>query len=198
MTEKEKKVLRFIQLLPNIPPSIIFTDKDLPGSGRRIDILCRVLAACFDWSPSKRSKTRHEVIAIFANELTLRFYSPEKHLPVGEVAWAEEIRKALQGKPSEFINVEHVGLGEILKRLLAQQDSRVVALIESGHPITTAFLENTKAQNSFMLGDHRGFDSESLRIIKNENIQQISLGTRSYLSSHCVAALISKFERLGN
>jgi tRNA pseudouridine-54 N-methylase len=198
MTEKGDSVLRFIQLLPSIPPSITFTDKDLPGSGRRIDILCRVLAACFDWSPSKISKTRYEVMAIFANEITFTFSNPEKHMPSGEVSWAKEIRKALQGKPSEFVNVEHTGLDEILERLLEQADSRVTALFESGQPITATFLENTKAQNSFMLGDHRGFDSESLRIIKNKNIQQISLGKRSYLSSHCVAALISKFERFGN
>ena len=194
----EESVLRFIQLLPNTTPSTNFTDKDLPGSGRRIDVLCRVLAACFDWGIAKLSKTRYEVMATFAHEITFTFFNPEENKPVGEVAWAKEIRKALQNNPSKFIDVESVGLGEILTRLLEQPDSRVVALIETGQTIPTDFYENTKAQNSFMLGDHRGFDSESLRIIKNENIQQISLGKQSYLSSHCVATLISKFERFGN
>ena len=199
MTElKEKRILRFIQLLPNTPPTLEFSNKDLPGSGKRIDILCRVLATCFDWGSSNQSSLEIEVMAIFANEKTLTFSNPKEDLPIGEVAWGKEIREALRDNPPEFIQVESLGLSEVLNQILQVDNSNVIALDETGEPITNRFFENTKAQNSFMLGDHRGFDSESLRIIRNEDIQQISLGERSYLSSHCVAALISKFERFGN
>ena len=195
---EEKKVIRFIQLLPNTPPTMKFSDKDLPGSGKRLDILCRVLAACFNWGAPTSSSLEIEVKAILANERTLTFSNPKENMPIGEVAWGKEIREALSDNPPEFVQVEPLGLNGVLRSLLEESNSRVIALDETGEPITNSFFENTKAQNSFMLGDHRGFDSESLRIIRNENIQRISLGKRSYLSSHCVAALISKLERFGN
>jgi tRNA pseudouridine-54 N-methylase len=195
MMTEDSKILRFIQLLPNTPLTTNFSNKDLPGSGKRIDILCRVLAACFDWGPSLLSNMGFEVMAVFGNEMTLTFSNPKDYLPSGEVAWGNEIRNAVYNNPSEYVVCESVGLDEVMNRLLRESQSRVIALIENGDRLTNAFFENTSAQNSFMLGDHRGFDSESLRIIGKEKIQQISLGEMSYLSSHCVATLISKFER---
>jgi tRNA pseudouridine-54 N-methylase len=194
----EPKILRFIQLLPNIPPTINFSNKDLPGSGKRVDILCRVLAACFDWGPSRLSRIRIEVMALFSNERTLTFSNPREDLPIGEVGWGNEIREALRGNPPKFIKIESSGLDDVLSHLLHKNSSRIIALNEKGDLITADFLENAKAQNSFMLGDHRGFDSESQRIMRKRDIKQISLGEKSYLSSHCAAALISEFERYGN
>jgi tRNA pseudouridine-54 N-methylase len=192
---KEVKILRFIQLLPNTPPTSNFLNKDLPGSGKRIDILCRVLSACFDWGPSNFLETNLEVLAILNNSVTLTVSNPKSRLPSGEVAWGIEIRNSLSGNPPDFIQLESIGLDEVLNQLQNDFESAVFALDENGDPISTSFLKNTKTQNSFILGDHRGFDSESLRIIGNKDIQQISLGGMSYLSSHCVVALISKFER---
>jgi tRNA pseudouridine-54 N-methylase len=197
MTENSG-VLRFIQLLPDTPPTTNFSSKDLPGSGKRIDILCRVLAAGFDWSPSIIAKTKIEVMAVFSNEVALTVSDPRDDMPVGEVAWVNAILEALRDNPPEYIKIESIELQEILDRLLHEIGSRIVALDEKGDPIVPTFFENKNAQNSFMLGDHRGFDSESLRIIRNKDIQQRSLGEKSYLSSHCVAALISKFERFGS
>jgi tRNA pseudouridine-54 N-methylase len=72
-------------MLPQAPPEGDFLLKDLPGSGKRIDILCRDLAACFDWAPVSWSKSQLEIIAVIGNKKTLTFREPKEQIPRGEV-----------------------------------------------------------------------------------------------------------------
>ena len=188
-------MLRFIQILPQVSSRGDFLLKDLPGSGKRIDVLCRDLAACFDWGPTSWSKTHLEVVAVIENNKILTVRNPQDQIPHGEVEWASVIRDSLRENPPTYVDVSEGVLNDLIEKLM-QQDSNLWVLDEQGTSLFDGQQIHPAAQNSFMLGDHRGFNSEAEDIISRHNIQKISLGEKSYLSSHCLAAIISEFERM--
>ena len=188
-------MIRFVQILPDMSQRGDFLLQDLPGSGKRIDILCRDLAACFDWGPTKWQIEKLEFIAVLADSIIIRFQNPKGNIPKGEKAWAQVIKDSLNNNPPEFVKVSEGDLESIIKKYDSPPKSRVWVLYEQGVPIEECELDNSEAQNSFMLGDHRGFDSKSEKLISKYNLGKISIGNISYLSSHCVGSIISKFER---
>jgi tRNA (pseudouridine54-N1)-methyltransferase len=194
--ESKPTMLRFIQLLPNIPPTGDFLLKDLPGSGKRIDVLCRDLAACFDWGPTDWPSTQLELVAIFSNEVILSFKKPSEDMPLGETGWALIIKEALQGDPPDFIRTAEGSLESIIRDLDKPPDSLFWVLIEEGKPFNDFRIQDFGTQNSFMLGNYRGFDSQTKELISKYDMRRMSLGNTSYLSSHCVVSIISKFERM--
>ncbi|MGQ4910866.1 MAG: hypothetical protein ACP6KW_01730 [Candidatus Thorarchaeota archaeon] len=189
-------LLRFIQILPSVPSSGKFILKDLPGSGGRIDLLCRDLAACFDWGPEEWPVDRIELTALIEDQVALTIRNPESGVPKGEVAWAKLVQEALHGDPPSFIHVERMNLDDLLTKMLNQKNSHLYVLHEEGVPLESVEMPIEGFQNSFMLGDHRGFDSQTEERIDRYGLKRLSLGRRSYLSSHCIAVIISEFERL--
>ncbi|MGD9396055.1 MAG: hypothetical protein PVJ05_06495 [Candidatus Thorarchaeota archaeon] len=192
----EATMLRFVQILPQAFPEGDFLLKDLPGSGKRIDVLCRDLAACFEWGPKTWSKSKLEMIAVIGDTKILTFSDPQDQMPHGEVGWASVIRDSLKDSPPSFIDVSDGRLEDIIKKLKQTTDSEMWVLEEEGDDMSRIKTMHPATQNSFMLGDHRGFDSQTVNLLSQYNIQRISLGKKSYLSSHCLAAVISEFERM--
>jgi tRNA pseudouridine-54 N-methylase len=189
-------LLRFIQILPQSSTDGKFLLRDLPGSGKRIDILCRGLAACFDWGPSTWPKTQLELTAVIGNEIILTFHHSGEDYVKGEPQWGSIIRDAMTGNLSDSVIVKHSSLHDFIAELLESAGSRLWVLEEDGMPISSCIGKDQATQSSFIVGDHRGFDSGTQRVIDNCNIPSVSLGAASYLSSHCVAAVISEFERM--
>lgn len=188
-----KGVLRFILILPSVPETGKFSLRDLPGSGGRVDILCRSLAACFDWGPTTWPKTMLEFVALIANRTALRFRNTGEALPRGEVQWADVIRRTMGNTDTDFGDCERLGLSELLVNL---PQGHVWALEETGEPFKESRITNPQGDNSFIIGNHRGFDSQTQHMLDDHSIYRLSIGNTSYLSSHCVAAIISKFERM--
>ena len=188
-------MLRFIQILPQVSPKGDFLLKDLPGSGKRIDILCRDLAACFDWGPISWQKSHLELVVVIGNAKTLTFRNPQTQQPSGEVGWASVIRESLRGNLPGYVTLADETLEDVMEKLLQSNDSLVWVLDEEGVALSDIEFQPT-TQNSFMLGDNRGFDSQSMSVISKHDIKRVSLGKKSYLSSHCLAAIISEFERM--
>ncbi|MHA1135603.1 MAG: hypothetical protein ACTSSE_03875 [Candidatus Thorarchaeota archaeon] len=187
--------LRFIQLLPNASATGDFILKDLPGSGKRIDVLCRVLAACFDWGPNKLDKSKIEVIAVIADKIILQVQYPGENLPSGERAWAQVIKNSLKDNPPEYISTKEGDLESVILDMTSSQSGNLWVLHEEGEEGNLQEVVNFTTDNSFMLGDHRGFNSQTEELVSKYALQKISLGQTSYLSSHCVALIISEFER---
>jgi len=106
------------------------------------------------------------------------------------------IRDSLKENPPQYVDVSDGTLEDVIRRLNQSGDSNLWVLDEEGVNLLDIEIIHPVAQNSFILGDHRGFDSEAEGIISQYNIQRISLGGKSYLSSHCLAAIISEFERM--
>jgi tRNA pseudouridine-54 N-methylase len=83
-----------------------------------------------------------------------------------------------------------------VKNLNKPPFSHLWILHEEGKNINDCKIEVLRTQNSFMLGDYRGFDSKTDELILENGLKRVSLGRISYLSSHCIALIISKFERM--
>ena len=189
-------LLRFIQVLPQSSTEGKFLLRDLPGSGKRIDILCRGLAACFDWGPSAWPKSQLELTAVIGNEVILTFHHPGGDYVKGEPQWGSIIRDALKGHLSDNVIIVHSSLHDFITELQESAGSLLWVLEEDGMPISSCIGKDQASRSSFIVGDHRGFDSGTQRVIDNCNIPSVSLGAASYLSSHCIAAVISEFERM--
>ena len=189
-------MLRFVQILPQVSPEGEFLLKDLPGSGKRIDVLCRDLAACFSWGPIFWSLASLEMIAVIGNTKIMTFINPQDELPSGEMGWASVIRDSLREKPPNYVDISEGTLEDVIIRLNLARDSKLWVLDEQGTNLFDPHVVRPFTQNSFMLGNHRGFDSQTESIMSQYNIDRISLGKKSYLSSHCLAAIISEFERM--
>jgi len=188
-------MLRFIQILPNASKSGDFILKDLPGSGKRIDVLCRVLSACFAWGPSKWDKNRIELLAVIGDSVILRIQNPEQKTPTGERAWAQILKNSLKGNPPEYVQVHEGNLESIIIDLNKPPKSTLWILHEEGEDLKLQEISISETDNSFMLGDHRGFNSQTEELTSKYALRKVSLGKTSYLSSHCAAHIISEFER---
>ena len=196
--QPESIMLRFIQLLPQASQQGNFLLKDLHGSGNRIDVLCRDLAACFSWGPKSWPKENLELLAIIADSRILTFNLPGDEIPQSEVEWAIVIRNSLKEQPPNYVQVLDGSLEDVIKKYDKSPKSVLWVLDEEGSDISTIRTRLTTTQNSFMLGDHRGFNSQTESLISEYALPRVSLGKKSYLSSHCVASIISEFERSEN
>lgn len=189
-------MLRFIQLLPAVPPTGDFPLRDLPGIGKRVDVLCRDLAACFDWGPTDWPHSQLEFSALISDQVLLTFQTPSEKMPIGERGWAIVVQNALQGNPPDYVRVTQDSLESMIRNLNRPSKSQVWVLHEEGRHFKDCKMQVSGTQNSFMLGDYRGFDSHAEELVSKHALPRISLGKTSYLSSHCVASVISKFERM--
>ena len=196
--QPESTMLRFVQLLPQALPQGDFLLKDLPGSGKRIDVLCRGLAACFSWGPRSWPKESLELVAIIADSRILTFNIPKVDTPLSEVEWASVIRDSLKDQPPDYVQISDGSLEDIIKRYSKPPKSVLWVLDEEGADISTIKTIPSTTQNSFMLGDHSGFNSQTDRLVSKYTLPRVSLGKKSYLSSHCVASIISEYERSEN
>ncbi|MHA1576080.1 MAG: hypothetical protein ACTSU3_01845, partial [Candidatus Thorarchaeota archaeon] len=91
--------------------------KDLPGSGKRIDVLCRVLSACFEWGSSKWDKHLLELFAVIGDSIILRIQDPGQKTPTGERAWAQILKDSLKGNPPEYVQVYDGNLESVIRNL---------------------------------------------------------------------------------
>ncbi|NHI83700.1 MAG: hypothetical protein EAX81_05305 [Candidatus Thorarchaeota archaeon] len=192
----QPSLLRFVFLLPRLSVKGDFNLKDLPGSGERVDILCRALSACFGWGPSTWNKDNLELAAVIDDKVTLTFSNPTCGVHDGETAWAKEIRRALQGNPPSFIQRREIGLETLIEEMISSCNSQTWALDENGTVFDDIRALIPAQENYIIIGDHKGYDKKAKRIFAKHSIYRISLGEISYLGSHCVAAMISMFERM--
>ena len=187
--------IRFIQLLPEASPKGDFILKDLPGSGKRIDLLCRVFSAGFDWAPNTFDKANIEIIAVIDDSIILQVQYPGENPPTGEKAWAKIIKDSLRGEPPHYVQVINDNLESVILKFNNPPKANLWVLHEDGEEVDLREAVTLATDNSFMLGDHRGFNSQTEELVSKYSLQKISLGKTSYLSSHCVALIISRFER---
>ncbi len=192
---KQLGLLRFVLIFPSLTLNEHFHVRDLPGSGRRIDILCRSLAACFDWGPTTWPRKRLQIAAIIGNRVVLEIDCPETNVLQGEVFWALEIRRALSGNPPSYIAVKEIGLADYIDEVLSASNSKIWALEETGIGIAEVPGLDATSSHIILIGDHEGYSEESLAILSDRSIYRISLGRTSYLGSHCIAAIIGLLER---
>ena len=168
-----------------------FSINDLPGSGGRMDLVCRCINSALWLSHKLRRDARIFVVlngspappvTILFEGSGLRRVSPDER-NIG--AW---IKKSLDGKAKnkEWIKVQE-GISVSKKSfqdLLKELNGNFYVLHEKG-----TFMREVKIKEDpiFILGDHVGLPQKEEKFALRFNAEKISLGDVSYLASQCIS-----------
>ncbi|AEH24415.1 tRNA (pseudouridine(54)-N(1))-methyltransferase TrmY [Pyrococcus yayanosii] len=184
-----------------------FSFKDLPGTSGRIDLLCRALNAAFHISHGFRKNVR----------VWLSLYGPPnppkairfegqimkpKTLNPDELSTAKLIARALKGakglrEPSKELEVlpgiyvSNMTFEDIVRRTI--KGATLYYLHEEGEDISKVKFSGNVA---FVLGDHIGLPPEDETFLR-PIAKRVSVGPRSYLTSHVIAYVNIHLDRLG-
>lgn len=173
-----------------------FSLKDLPGTGGRIDLLCRFLNSAFLLSHGIRKDVR-VFMTLYGKPnppKTIHFEGPKLKVRLNpdERSTALILKKALEvGKdlrePTKEVEVfpgvyvSNMTFEDVVRRVM--KDSTLYYLVEDGRPITEVEFPQNPA---FVLGDHIGLSKEDERFLEGI-AEKVRVGRRSYLASHVVA-----------
>ncbi|HIP89927.1 MAG TPA: tRNA (pseudouridine(54)-N(1))-methyltransferase TrmY [Thermococcus paralvinellae] len=174
-----------------------FSLKDLPGTSGRIDLLCRSVNSAFLLSHGFRKNVR-----VWLNlngppdpPKTIRFEGYEirpKTINPDERSIAKLITKALVAgekirEPSKEhqvlpgIYISNLTFEHVVRKTI--KIAKLYYLHEEGKPITEV---NFKGNVAFVLGDHIGLTEEDEAFLE-DIAEKVSVGRKSYLTSHVIA-----------
>lgn len=170
-----------------------FSLNDMPGSGGRMDLLCRCVNAAFFLSHDLRRDVQCYLVllgepsppkTVLISGKDVRYLSPD------ERSAGALIKKALSipcgtmfRESSPGVSVRRGGLGELLA------DHAFALLDESGRDIRT---ENS-LPNAFLLSDHHNL-SEEERVLTRA-CPRYSVGPRSLHADHTITVLLNERDR---
>ncbi|MFX0090838.1 MAG: hypothetical protein ACFFBD_03665 [Candidatus Hodarchaeota archaeon] len=169
---------QFILLMRNIPSFEAIKNLQLNNlTAYRIDALLRSINAAFFLSNDFRGDT---CLSVCLGDNTVIKFSGKKlrGLNPDERQLAGVLRKATLQKKYPGIKFQREGLENLelgsLNTAVLEQSSKIIK-----H-------EDLKTLNQFILGGYQGFLKEDLEYLKKLNIPSLSLGEKTYLSSHCI------------
>ena len=177
-----------------------FNLNDLPGSGGRMDLVCRCISSALWVSNDLRRDTRIFITfegptnppkTIVFDGYSLKGVNPD------ERNIASHIKKALRIGLNLQLNQEiEVSPGiKIAKRSfesIIKEKSKKMQLLylhPEGKDIKDIKIERDVA---FILGDHVGIPKKTERLIERVKAERVSLGKRVYLASHAI--VIANYE----
>jgi tRNA (pseudouridine54-N1)-methyltransferase len=165
--------------------------KDLPGSSGRLDIIARCINAAFWLSGNiRRDVTFHTIlhgepyqpVYITLKGAKLRKVSPdERSISLFLKKALERMEEKEQTSPG--IYVKRKSFEELVRE---NEDKHLYLLDEVGTSIDDIEFNGVPF---FFLGDNRGLPPDEKQFIMKKGAESISLGTISYLSSHCISVL---------
>jgi len=163
-----------------------FLLKDLPGSGRRIDVLCRCVNSAFCLSHDIR---RDVVLHLCFAGKTIKFVGKElKHLTPDERGIAILIRKALEGNPTPGIYISE----KSFRDTLLESGKEIIYLDEKGEDISHLKL---KKDMCFVLAGHLGFNKEDQEILEKIG-KKISISPKILHADHCIIIVHNFSDRM--
>jgi tRNA (pseudouridine54-N1)-methyltransferase len=179
---------RFVILGHKTPLDGEFTLNDLPGSGGRIDVLCRAIGASLFISHGIRRDT--EVALLLQNALQIRILgSRVKRLNPDERSTAALLQRAIKQAENDEVEsspgifASRRSLGQILDRLY-QLEAHPVVLHEDGVPIESFDIPSEPA---FILSDHVDFTDDEMQTLTE--LPLVSLGSEVLHTSQCITIL---------
>ena len=181
-----------------------FNLNDLPGSGGRIDILCRcVNSALFLSHDLRRDVTIYLVLLgepdmpriVKFDGKNVRYLNPD------ERSSGSLIKKALEKsaiprwrESTRGVWIRLGGLADLLDEVLTEEKS-LFYLQEGGGDIRDVFKENVPENNIFVLGDHTGMTPEEETVIQDSDAKTISVGPISLHADHCIILVNNEIDR---
>ncbi|MEZ3115349.1 tRNA (pseudouridine(54)-N(1))-methyltransferase TrmY [Halobaculum sp. MBLA0147] len=180
---------QFVLCAHEVPADGDLSLDDLPGSGGRLDLLCRCVGAGLFTSHGIRSDAR--VHLVVDDAVTVRFDGADaRNLNPDERSTAARVRDALEQRESAIghqpadvspgVEVYRMGLAETLDGL----DGTVVQLHEDGEPAVDV---SPPTDPVFVLSDHRDFTAAESTAIRDRAAHRLRLGPRAIHADHSVA-----------
>jgi tRNA (pseudouridine54-N1)-methyltransferase len=176
---------RFILLGHKAPISPDFILNDLPGSGGRLDVLCRAIGATFFLSHDLRRDT--ELTLLLQNQVQIRFVgerlrglNPDERSTAGLIKSALEKLNDKEVESTPGIFISRSDLPAVLDHLF-QSRAQPVLLHEDGIPIDSY---QPPPNPAFVLSDHLEFTGSELDTLSE--LPRISLGGQSLHASQCI------------
>lgn len=168
-----------------------FSLNDIAGAGR-MDVVCRCVTSALWLSDELRKDTRFYVVLegkpqppklIKFDPLKMRrVYPDERNI-------ASHIRIALTGKRQSGIEVETKSFEEFLKE---NSDKQLIYLHKDGKDIREFEFES---DTFFILGDNKGLDESTERILDKLNAEKLSIGKHTYMASHVISIVHNELDR---
>jgi tRNA (pseudouridine54-N1)-methyltransferase len=180
---------QFVVCGHEVPTSPDFSLDDLPGTGGRLDLLCRCVNAGLFTSHGIRETAR--VHLVHRDEVTVRFDgATARNLNPDERSTAARVRDALDSKAdaighqpadvSPGVELYRMGLDATLDSL----DGEIVHLHEDGQPATDV---EPPENPIFVLSDHRDFTTDERDVLGERADYRLRLGPEAIHADHSVA-----------
>ena len=181
-----------------------FNLNDLPGSGGRMDILCRCVNSALFLSHDLR---RDVVIylVLLGEPDTPRIVKFEgknvRYLNPDERSSGSLIKKALEKRAIPRWRESTAGvwirlgdLADLLEEVFTDK-KRLFYLLEDGGDIRDEFKENMPDDTVFVLGDHTGMTPEEETVILDLDAKTINVGPVSLHADHCIILVNNEIDR---
>ncbi len=161
--------------------------KDLPGSSGRLDVVARCINAAFWLSGNiRRNVVFHTVLHGGGQPVYIRVEGERlRKVSPDERSISLFLKKALERmdrmeETSPGIFAYHKSFEEVVEE---NADKEFYLLDESGTPVDEVEFKGTPF---FFLGDNMDLTDREKKFLLKKGAKAISLGSISYLSSHCI------------
>ena len=182
---------RFVIIAHDVPLDGDFSLDDLPGTGGRIDVVCRCVTAALLLSHDLRYDV--EVKIVVQNDVTIsidgreiRRLNPDERSTAARLRTALSHRDELVGRrpiePTPGIEIVADDLARTLETINAADDP-IYHLDPEGAPITR---ESPPDNPTFVLSDHRPFSSADQGTLEEFDPRKRSLSPRSIHADHAI------------
>jgi len=174
-----------------------FNLKDLPSSGKRIDVVARCVISALWLSYRLRQDARIFIVLNGAPEppKTVLFHPEIKRVSPDERSIALWIKKALERHEgrrdkewvtlSNGIKISGMSFQDVIKLLLEEGCENFYVLHERGRDVDRVEIGKNPV---FILGDHQGLPKNDVNFALRYG-ERISLGRESYLASACISVI---------
>ncbi len=176
---------RFLVLAHKVPVSGEFSLNDLPGTGGRVDVLCRAVGAALFVSHGIREDT--ELTLLVQNSVQIRIDGARvRRLNPDERSTAAILQLALRGaapdgvETTPGVHAAQATLPQALDRLY-QLGAHPIVLHEHGRSIDAFSVPESPV---FILSDHEEFTEEDEAALAD--LPRISLGPNTLHTSQCI------------
>lgn len=162
-----------------------FSLKSLAGSGGRMDLVCRCVIASLAMPGGAERSTEITIVLEGPPNppISIAFSGADlEGAPQGEVEVGEMIARAMGGDPPKGVRAAREGFREALLGY-RRRGFEAYYLHEEGESFRAAKLAQRAV---FVLGDQKGIDPVSERLLAEAGARRVSLGPISYLASHCI------------
>lgn len=176
----------FVIVSPTAITSPDFPPKGVAGSTGRLDVIARSILSALKLSKDKRENIVLKALLLGPPNppLLLEVYGRSvKENFTNELEVIEAIRKTMKGLELDGFHIRRIDFKKLLEEVIDEHE-RIYYLKENGK-IFTRSIKPAKTI-AFILGSHVDIPLEYEGIMDRMNIERISLGSISYLTSQCI------------